>query len=508
MSTEVSLPAAPTDSTPHDEWAPIPGPVDRESFYAAQLRNRRATWRLTALCALAVLVMGIPLSAVLSPLLYGLTFLGLDVANLVHPMPDPIEYLHRLDQESSRPGSGIDSETIPPGTWLLAAAVLVPPGMLALLLAWLAVRTAFLRAGTGGLLLGLGARDPRPGDLEEQQLRNIVEEMAIAAGVPPPRLLLLDVEAPNAAAVGSSIEDSALIVTRPLLDQLDRAETQALIGHLVASVGNGDLRNATTMLSLFQTYGLVATLLQSPYGAESRRVVWRLIRFAFRRKKGDGFSDTEAEELASRLILALDPNESTDLDKFDKRSKVMQVLSLPFLMAYMSFWMTQQVVGALLVGPLIALTWRTRRYLADATAVQLTRDPEALSRALTRLGQKTTAFPAAAWASHLFAVWWGGTSKGTLGDRVAMHMSLQPPLPRRLRRLGRMGAAVPEGALKRPVRPLVALGWTLFSPVIALLVGLMLVVAGGCVMISLAIDGMFFLGLFVMPLHFLLRALS
>src|SRR4051812_21756500 len=106
MSTEVSLPTAPIDSTPQDEWAPIPGPVDRESFYAAQLRNRRATWRLTALCALAILVMGIPLSAVLSPLLYGLTFLGLDVANLVHPMPDPIEYLHRLDQESSKPSSG------------------------------------------------------------------------------------------------------------------------------------------------------------------------------------------------------------------------------------------------------------------------------------------------------------------------------------------------------------------------------------------------------------------
>ena len=57
-----------------------------------------------------------------------------------------------------------------------------------------------------------------------------------------------------------------------------------------------------------------------------------------------------------------------------------------------------------MLGPLIALLWRARRYLADATAVQLTRYPDGLARALQRLGDKGAAIPGAGLAAHVFVI--------------------------------------------------------------------------------------------------------
>ena len=73
---------------PLHPWRPIPGPVDRESFFAAQARNRRATWRLGAVGVLAVLLMGIPLSVVVSPLVWAAFFLLNDIVNRITPTPD------------------------------------------------------------------------------------------------------------------------------------------------------------------------------------------------------------------------------------------------------------------------------------------------------------------------------------------------------------------------------------------------------------------------------------
>ncbi len=57
-------------------WRPIPGPVDRESFEDAQRRHRRSSWRWTIACAAAVALMGVPLSAVISPLVVALSTLA------------------------------------------------------------------------------------------------------------------------------------------------------------------------------------------------------------------------------------------------------------------------------------------------------------------------------------------------------------------------------------------------------------------------------------------------
>ena len=63
------------------------GPRDRETFYKAQKRNRRATWRIAALCFVAALVMGIPLTLVLTPLAYALTLALAEVINYFSPLP-------------------------------------------------------------------------------------------------------------------------------------------------------------------------------------------------------------------------------------------------------------------------------------------------------------------------------------------------------------------------------------------------------------------------------------
>ena len=62
-------------------------PRDRESFFDAQRRNRRATWRMSLFCLLSVLVMGIPLALITTPLLYGLALIIADIINSFSPLP-------------------------------------------------------------------------------------------------------------------------------------------------------------------------------------------------------------------------------------------------------------------------------------------------------------------------------------------------------------------------------------------------------------------------------------
>ena len=245
-------------------WPAVPGPVDRESFFAAQRRNRRSAWRLSALSALIVVLMGMPLAAVISPLLYGLAFIAADLLNKLVPTPD---IAHSGMAAASRVMDAIGSpKPMPVGTAVTGAVYLLAPGAILLLLLWLALRARFLGSGVGGVLLSFGAREPRPGDLEESQLVHVVEEMAIAAGVKPPRVRLLDsAVGANAAVVGSSIDDAVVVVSRRLLDELDRDETQAVVGHLVGAAANGDLRAALSLVSVYQALGLAATLLSAPY---------------------------------------------------------------------------------------------------------------------------------------------------------------------------------------------------------------------------------------------------
>jgi Zn-dependent protease with chaperone function len=216
----------------------------RPTFFDEQRRHRRATWRLAAASALAVVLMGIPVSIAATPLVYGVLLVIGESVNLVHPLPPQV--IDRLASAGALLQHALDwltGESLgqPPSftSWVLLASMLILPGILLMMALWLGVRALFRRAGVGGLLLAIGARDPLPGDLEERQLQNVIEEMAVAAGLKPPRVVLLESDAVNAALVGSSDADATVVVSRRLLDDFSRDETQAIVGHLVGSMSNG-----------------------------------------------------------------------------------------------------------------------------------------------------------------------------------------------------------------------------------------------------------------------------
>ncbi|HEV2891716.1 MAG TPA: M48 family metalloprotease [Frankiaceae bacterium] len=466
-----------------DDTFAVPGPGNRESFHDQQVRHRRASGWFTLLSANAVGLMGVPLAAVVSPLLYAVALLALDLVNLVVDMPDPLSPL----------GSGGSSGDLSPRQWVVVALALVIPGTVALLLTWLGVRRVFAWVGSGTAVLALGAREPS-GELEERQLRNVVDEMAAAAGIPAPRVAILDSDVPNAAAVGGRIDDATLVVTTGLLATLDRAETQAVVGHLVGSVGNGDLRIGTTLASVFQTLGLVETVLRSPGERAPRRTLRRLVRYAFRRPGADDTAD------AARVLLTA--GTTVEVENEPAPGPVRSVLTLPFVAAGMSFAMTRMIFGWLVVNPFLRRAWRSRKHLADATAVQLTRDPGALGRALATLAERGGVVPGTEWASYLFVV--GREARDAKDpDTVSFNAPVRP----RLERLRAMGADVTLAAkpvYTRAQRAMLVAVVVVTSPCWLTMLGVLLACAIVLTLVSLAIDALF-LAPVVAVLHALLR---
>lgn len=516
---------------PTHAYAPVAGPADRTSFLEEQARNRRASWRMGALCALAIFIMGIPVSIVLTPLLYGSALLTIDVIRLAVPFRNPMPYIqkHWLDDPprpvKASPHSKQDDS--PVKVLSVAALVLMPPGILALLVIWLSMQRLFLRSGAGGVLMSFGARPPQLDDFEEKQLSNLVEEMSVAAGVPPPKLALLDVKSPCAAAVGSSMSDATVLVSRQLLDQFDRDETTAVVGHLIASVGNGDLRISMLMVSVYQSLGMLMTILQMPFGPKSRGIVLRVLRLAlFPRRQIPGRLDTEVEALSELLTSMVAIEDKGDVDAYtSKNSKtvILDIIRMPFLIAYMVVWMTQSFAIGGLVRPMMARTWRTRRHLADASAVQLTRQADPLVRALRRLSYPRGSefeMTSAAWAIPLFVAPPGIQSR----DSGAWNKFL-PDYQDRAHRLIAMGASPesagdltkPPGMLQQLTRDfrhssqaqklviigLVLLFTTLGTAGFAAIVTCIVLLTG----IAIAVDMMFFAPV-ILLLHFLLAWLA
>jgi Zn-dependent protease with chaperone function len=393
------------------DQVPPGGQHDRETFYKAQKRNRRATWRIAAMCFVAALIMGIPLTLVLTPLIYALTLAVADVINYFSPLPrefwTTVNGLGRLlfnlgDYFFNHRGT-LDVQTLAAGM-----VVMLAPGMVITFILWTGVLALFRRGGVGGTLASLNARVPNKGDLKELQLADVVEEMAIAAGLPSPRVMLVDSPGANAAAFGTSPQDARLVVSRRLLDDLERDELEALLAHLVGSVGNGDLRIAFTVTSVFETCGLLVTLINSPFGKQSRGILWRVLRYGLIHSSGAEARSAEADSVAALLTGYLDVGED-DIDRFFNKKKsawrsFLYFVFLPVIFSNLTIEVTLWFFFTVLLGPCMALLWRTRRYLADASAVALMRNPDALARALKRLSQDTTAIAGGTWATHLFVV--------------------------------------------------------------------------------------------------------
>ena len=215
-----------------------------------------------------------------------------------------------------------------------------------------------LRGGGSVVALGMGgvrvSRDT--GDLKLKRLHNVVEEMAIASGVPMPEIYVLEKEAAiNAFAAGHTPANAAIAVTQGALDRLNRDELQGVIAHEFSHVLNGDMRlNVQLMGWLF---GLLVVAL----------IGRTLLRFAPRgRKSGSGF-----------IVAAL------------------AVMVLGY-------------IGMFFARLLQAAVSRQRERLADASSVQFTRNPDGLKGALVKIaglpdGSKIVSADAEQTAHMLFA---------------------------------------------------------------------------------------------------------
>ena len=206
-----------------------------------------------------------------------------------------------------------------------------------------AFKTAALSSGGGSVAAGLGGTQVAP-DVQDplrRRLRNVVEEMAIASGTPVPEIYVLEQEdGINAFAAGYEPGDAAIAVTRGALELLDRDELQGVIGHEFSHILNGDMRlNIRLMGVLFGilVLGLIGrTILRGGrYGAFS----------SSRRGKGAG----------AVLVVGL---------------------GLAILGG----------VGVLFARIIKAGVSRQREYLADASAVQFTRQTTGIANALKKIG--------------------------------------------------------------------------------------------------------------------------
>ncbi|HEX6107285.1 MAG TPA: hypothetical protein VFZ26_16985 [Gemmatimonadales bacterium] len=416
--------------------------------FLEEQRRHRLTGALSAALVVVVLaVSGIPLSVVISPILLAAAAVPVYLADLAFDVPaSVIAWLERVfrllpDMWLAVRRSDVD---LP---WDLLVTLFVLPGFVVMLLLWALARMVFRRAGVGGILLRLETRPPRPGDLAEQRLANLVHEVAVAAGVPPPRVLLVDAKAANVGAAGLTMTDATVVATRGFATRLPRDAQQAVVAHVMASVGNGDLTLAAEILTLLQTWGLVSLLLEAPMvpsARESLRQVGRTARDVLR-----GRADVAGRELAVDTMLAGATFENLDSDEFERLPDAHPLVVLfvygPVLMTLgpaaiagkAIIWLTTFVMS-----PFVSLLWRIRRKLADATAVQLTRHPGALAEACRALGAMNVKVPGAEAVHWLFPVWDPAVDRDHTRSEVTsvlLHMHL--PLEPRLRRLERLGAA-------------------------------------------------------------------
>jgi Zn-dependent protease with chaperone function len=314
------------------------------------------------------------------------------------------------------------------------------------------VRSVWLTAGVGHTLLTIGARPPAAADLEEHQLVNVVQEMAIAAGIPQPEVRLLDARVANAAAVGTDLAGSYVVVGRRLLDEFDREETEGLLAHLIGSIGNGDLRGAAQIHSLLYVLELLIVIVLAPFARRPRRIAWQWFTFPLTR----GFRSAEARAERARGLIQLleehrhafgvgqsDPVKGLGREYFGLFGSIL-VRICPPLLALLAFASAATGFLLLFASLPVGLLWRSRRYLADATAVQLTRNPTGLYRGLRHLGEAGAVIPGGEGVAHLFIVESGDprAQRGSFTEREGLLMGMHPSLRRRLARIERMGAKV------------------------------------------------------------------
>jgi len=223
-------------------------------------------------------------------------------------------------------------------------------------------------------------------DLNQRKLLNVVEEMAIASGTPaPPVYLLADEPGINAFAAGFSPRDAVIGVTQGAIEQLNREQLQGVIAHEFSHIFNGDMRLNIRLMGVL-------------HGILILGIIGYYILYSASFSRRGRSSDKGAGGI---LVLAIG------------------LMVIGF-------------AGTFFGGLIKAAVSRQREYLADASAVQFTRNPNGIADALKRIGGieagSIVANPGAPEVSHAF---FANGVKGFVQSLSATH----PPLAERIRRI-------------------------------------------------------------------------
>lgn len=196
---------------------------------------------------------------------------------------------------------------------------------------------------------------------EDQVLRNVVEEMAIAAGLPMPKIFVIDDYSPNAFATGPDPQNGVVCVTTGLLAKLNRDELQGVMAHELSHIRNYDIRYMTTVSTMAGLIVLLADVLQTQ------------LRWGFWGRSRSSDNDNNNNNPLGIVFLVLG---------------IILALSAPIM-----GWLLEMAVS------------RKREYLADASAAEMTRYPEGLASALQKISHDADILEAANRATqHMYIV--------------------------------------------------------------------------------------------------------
>jgi heat shock protein HtpX len=257
---------------------------------------------------------------------------------------------------------------------------------------------------TSRLLTMLGAR---PAGSESAEAARLVEKLSAAAGLPVPRLYVVDTSLPNAFSAGMDPEHAVVGVTVGLLTLLDSSELETVLAHELSHIGNRDTRLNTAVAA-------ITLFLRLPYLLRHRGRMARRMEPRTRRTSGSAFRYYSVALIPAYLYV---------------------ILLAPLL--------------ATLVRAAIS---RQREFLADADAALLTGRPDALVRALAKIGGAGTRYPDAnAAIAHL---WFADPveKSAVTGLLVGKLLSTHPPVSERVKRLMEANSLTAVAEFEQAVR--------------------------------------------------------
>lgn len=254
------------------------------------------------------------------------------------------------------------------------------------------------RRGPQQVLWSTGARQlTAPQTFEEKQLDNVVEEMAIAAGLSKPKVYVIEDPDPNAFATGRDASTACIAVTTGLLACVNREELQGVIAHEMGHVRNLDVRLMTLIASLV---GVIVVLSNG---------MGRMLRGGGGRGLGGLLGGRGRKASGPLLVAAL----------------------IVFVL-----WLVTLILAPVISRIMAMAVSRDREYLADATSAELTRNPGALAAALEKIETHeapTTSIKAG--AAHLCIADPLGKDVNLKEGRLADLMATHPPMAKRIVRL-------------------------------------------------------------------------